>query len=110
MPTEVGARHVRAAAVGIGWPFRSMGMRWVAERGDQGFPPPAEKEASGDAPKEAVRRLRDALLAEGGGGPGAGVAWYSWSAFVADAVILATPWWVLGAWVAARRRAVTPRG
>lgn len=52
-----GARHVRAAAVAVGWPFPAFAARWRADRADQGFPAPAERETSGEAPKEAVRRL-----------------------------------------------------
>lgn len=110
LPADVGARHVRVAAVGVGWPLRTVGMRWVAERGDEGFPPPAEKESSGDAPKEAVRRLRDALLGDGLAARGAGSPWFDWTAIAADSALLGVPWWVLVEWVGTRRRGVTRRG
>ena len=110
LPAEVGARHVRVAAVGVGWPLRAVGMRWAADRSDQGFPPPAEKESSGDAPKEAVRRLRDAMLGGGAGVIGAGEAWIDWTAAVSDAALLGVPWYAIIGWLRARRRGVTPRG
>lgn len=111
LPQGVGAMHVRSAAVGVGWPFRAVGMRWVADRSDLGFPPPAEKESSGDAPKEALRRLRDSLL---GGGPAmptdrSGAVWLDWGAAFADAALLGVPWYALGEFWRARRRPVTPR-
>lgn len=110
LPPRVGARHVRVAAVGVGWPLRAVGMHWVADRSDQGFPPPAEKESSGDAPKEAVRRLRDAMTGAAATGTNAGEPWFDWTAAAADGVLLGVPWYAMIEWVRARRRGVTPRG
>lgn len=110
LPAGVGARHVRVAAVGVGWPLRAVGMRWVADRSDEGFPPPAEKESSGDAPKEATRRLRDAVMGEGATGANAGEPWFDWTAAVSDAALLGIPWYAVAEWLRARRRGVTPRG
>lgn len=92
--------HVRAAAIGIGWPLPILTASWRADRADQGFPPPAERDTSGESPKEAVRRavgddphaIRGILFAQA----------------ALDALVLAMPWWgVLQglAWLRARRRA-----
>lgn len=55
-PIEGGV-YVRSAAIAVGWPMPIAAARWCATRGDQGFPPPAEREDSGLAPKEALHRL-----------------------------------------------------
>lgn len=101
------ARLVRAAAVGIGWPFPLIAAAWRADRGDEVFPPPAERDTSGESPKEAVRRTLD-------GDPKATRTLLVPEA-LADAVLLAFPWWLLLrgiAWMRARRfaSAITPRG
>ena len=101
------ARLVRAAAVGIGWPLPLIAAAWRAERGDEVFPPPAERDTSGESPKEAVRRTLD-------GDPKATRTLLVPQA-IADAVLLALPWWLLLrgiSWTRARRfaRAVTPPG
>ena len=104
-----GPRHVWVAAVGVGWPLRTVGVRWEADRSDLGFPPPAEKDTSGDAPKEALRRLRDAVTGAGDEPAGAGQAWIDWAAACANAAVLSMPWLAIA--VARRaRRGVTPRG
>ena len=112
LPDGVGAMHVRAAAIGVGWPFKALGMQWVADRSDLGFPPPAEKESSGEAPKEALRRLRDALIGDGAAPASirSGLVWMDWQAILADAALLGVPWYALGELWRARRRTVTPRG
>ena len=104
-PTDV--RLVRAAAVGIGWPLPLIAAEWRADRGDEVFPPPAERDTSGESPKEAVRRTLD-------GDPKATRTLLLPQA-IADAVLLAFPWWLLlrgVSWMRARRSAlaVTPRG
>lgn len=100
-----GARHVRFAAVAVGWPFPAVAARWRAERADEGFPPPAERETSGDAPKEAMRRLF-------GSDPHASRS-ILWAGTTIDALVLAAPWWLVLRFVSRRRAAratVTPRG
>ena len=90
--------HVRAAAVGIGWPLPVITAVWRADRGDEGFPPPAERDTSGESPKEAVRRVL-------GDDPHASRRVMLPHALF-DAVVLALPWWVLLeviAWLKARR-------
>jgi hypothetical protein len=104
-PADV--RLVRAAAVGIGWPLPLIAAAWRADRGDEVFPPPAERDTSGESPKEAVRRTLD-------GDPKATRTLLVPQA-IADAVLLALPWWLLLrgiSWMRARRlaRAVTPPG
>jgi hypothetical protein len=104
-PADV--RLVRAAAVGIGWPLPLIAAAWRADRGDEVFPPPAERDTSGESPKEAVRRTLD-------GDPKATRTLLVPQA-IADAVLLALPWWLLLrgiSWVQARRfaRGVTPPG
>lgn len=82
-----GARHVRVAAVAVGWPLPAVAARWRAERADEGFPPPAERETSGDAPKEAMRRLF-------GSDPHADRS-ILWTGTAIDALALGVPWWVV---------------
>jgi hypothetical protein len=104
-----GPRHVRVAAIGVGWPMRAVGMRWEADRSDLGFPPPAEKDTSGDAPKEALRRLRDAVTGTGDDQAGAGQAWLHWPGACTNAAVLSVPWLAIA--VARRpRHGVTRRG
>jgi hypothetical protein len=80
-------RLVRAAAVGIGWPLPLLAAKWRADRGDEVFPPPAERDTSGESPKEAVRRTLD-------GDPKAKRTLLVPHA-MADALLLALPWWLL---------------
>ena len=90
--------HVRAAAVGIGWPLPVITASWRADRGDEGFPPPAERDTSGESPKEAVRRVL-------GDDPHASRAVMLPQALF-DAAVLALPWWLIlevTAWLKARR-------
>jgi len=90
--------HVRAAAVGIGWPLPVITASWRADRGDEGFPPPAERDTSGESPKEAVRRVL-------GDDPHASRAVMLPQALF-DAAVLALPWWLIlevTAWLRARR-------
>jgi hypothetical protein len=93
-------RLVRAAAVGIGWPLPLLAAKWRADRGDEVFPPPAERDTSGESPKEAVRRTLD-------GDPKAKRTLLVPHA-MADALLLALPWWLLlrgVSWMQARRAA-----
>ena len=93
-------RLVRAAAVGIGWPLPLLAAKWRADRGDEVFPPPAERDTSGESPKEAVRRTLD-------GDPKAKRTLLVPHA-MADALLLAIPWWLLlrgVSWIQARRAA-----
>jgi hypothetical protein len=93
-------RLVRAAAVGIGWPLPLLAAKWRADRGDEVFPPPAERDTSGESPKEAVRRTLD-------GDPKAKRTLLVPHA-MADALLLAIPWWLLLrglSWMQARRAA-----
>ena len=93
-------RLVRAAAVGIGWPLPLMSAQWRADRGDEVFPPPAERDTSGEIPKEAVRRAVD-------GDPKATRTLLVPQA-IADSLLLALPWWLLLrgiSWMRARRAA-----
>jgi len=94
----LGAGHVRAAAVGIGWPFPVVTASWRAERDDEGFPPPAERDTSGESPKEAVRRTIS--------GDSHAVRRILFPQAALVAVIWALPWWgVLEfvAWMRTRR-------
>lgn len=104
-----GPRHVRVAAVGVGWPMRAVGMQWIADRSDLGFPPPAEKDTSGDAPKEALRRLRDAVTGASVDAAVGGRAWLNWAGACMNAVVLAVPWLAVAA-VRRTRRGITPPG
>lgn len=90
--------HTRAAAVGIGWPLPVVTATWRADRSDEGFPPPAERDTSGESPKEAVRRVL-------GDDPDASRQLMLPQALF-DAVVLALPWWLILeviAWLKARR-------
>jgi hypothetical protein len=103
----VDARPVRAAALGIGWPLPLIVAEWRADRNDEGFPPSAERDTSGESPKEAVRRMLD-------GDPKATRTLLAPQAIV-DAVLLALPWWLLlrgVSWMRAGRaaRSVIPPG
>ena len=85
-------------AVGIGWPLPVITASWRADRGDEGFPPPAERDTSGESPKEAVRRVL-------GDDPHASRAVMLPQALF-DAAVLALPWWLIlevTAWLRARR-------
>jgi len=97
-PTD--ARPVRAAALGIGWPLPLIAAEWRADRSDEGFPPSAERDTSGESPKEAMRRTLD-------GDPKATRTLLVPQA-IADSLLLALPWWVLLRgirWMRARRAA-----
>jgi hypothetical protein len=93
-------RLVRAAAVGIGWPLPLVAAEWRADRGDEVFPPPAERDTSGESPKEAVRRTLD--------GDAKATRTLLVPQAIADSLLLALPWWLLLrgiSWVRASRAA-----
>ena len=99
--------HGRHAALAVGWPLRATGMRWAVRDSTQGFPPPAEVETSGDAPKDASRRMLSAWM--GGAAPagGHGEAFVLWRNLVADALVLALPWLAAAGAIRAARGART---
>lgn len=97
-----GARHVRVAAVAVGWPLPAVTARWRADREDQAFPAPAERETSGDAPKEAVRRLfGEDLRAERA---------MLWPEAAADVLAFALPCWAVLHFASRRRAALSRPG
>lgn len=101
--TPSDARLIRHAALGVGWPWPALACTWRTDRGDVNFPPPVETETSGDAPKEAARRIRAAMTGgeppAGGHGALAAVP----GGFVLDSLVLAVPWLAVIAGVARRR-------
>ena len=90
-PPPPDARLVRHAALGAGWPACAVACTWTTDRADVNFPPPIEGETSGDAPKEAARRLVAALRGEREPAGGHGAVRLLPAAAL-DSVLLALPW------------------
>lgn len=111
-PPVADARLVRHAAFAVGWPVKAVACTWTTDRFDVNFPPPIENETSGDAPKEAARRMLAAIKHERAPAGGHGTSMVLASGLAFDAAALSLPW--LAATMAAgallRRRAVTRRG
>jgi hypothetical protein len=112
--------YERHGALALGWPLRFVGMRWSAQDSSRGFPPPAEVETSGDAPKEASRLMAAAWLGDPPPAGGHGEGFVLWGSLLADIALLAVPWFAAAAAIAgmragraraaARAATVTPRG
>lgn len=106
------ARLIRHAALGVGWPWPAIACTWRTDRGDVNFPPPVETETSGDAPKEAARRMVAAITGDAPPAGGHGAVTVLAGGMLLDSLALAVPWFAAVAAVARLRagRAVTPRG
>lgn len=111
-PAPADARLVRHAALGIGWPWPAMACSWRTDRGDVNFPPPVETETSGDAPKEAARRMLAAIVGEAPPAGGHGTVAVLPGGLLLGSLALALPWLAAMAAVAhvRARRPVTPQG
>lgn len=111
-PAPADARLVRHAALGIGWPWPAVACSWRTDRGDVNFPPPVETETSGDAPKEAARRMLASIVGEAPPAGGHGTVAVLPGGLLLGSLALALPWLAAMATVAhvRARRPVTPQG
>ena len=111
-PIPDDARLVRHAALAAGWPLRAVAWSWTTDRADVNFPPPVETETSGDAPKEAARRMLASIVGEAPPAGGHGTVAVLPGGLLLGSLALALPWLAAMATVAhvRARRPVTPQG
>ena len=112
-PVLPDARLVRHASLGAGWPIPAVTQSWTTDRTDVNFPPPIENETSGDAPREAARRMLASLRQDRAPTGGHGTTRILPSGFAVGTALLAFLWLVPVVAVRAlrdRRQHVTPRG